>query len=81
MILKSFKFSRKSASTQETGTSLRASGRREGDAPKADDQVSNRERGKSDCLMIPSSVPVFNSAWFGTGTVTVEFLSLFCMIM
>jgi len=43
--------------------------------------VSNKERGNSDCRMIPNKVPVLNSSWSGTGIVTVEFLICFCMMM
>jgi len=43
--------------------------------------VSNSERGKPDCLMIPDNVPILNSSWSGTGTVIVVFPSSFCMMM
>lgn len=43
--------------------------------------VSNSERGKPDCLTIPNNVPIFNSSWFGTGTVVVVSPSFFCIMM
>jgi len=42
---------------------------------------SNSLRGIADCLVIDWSVPVRISGWFGTGTVSVDSESFFCMMM
>ena len=40
---------------------------------------SNSRRGVPDCRMIDWSVPIFSSAWSGTGTVIVPSTRIFCI--
>ena len=40
---------------------------------------SNSERGRPDCLMMESKVPVRSSLWSGTRTVTVDSVNLNCI--
>lgn len=40
---------------------------------------SKKARGSWDCRMMDINVPIFSSAWFGTGTVIVDSSVRFCI--